>query len=290
MGSARLGCQTYAWQMSGATYLGRLDHIIEVVGGSGYQGIEAEVQFLGALRDPARMREVLSRSNIALASACIVEDWRGDKESSEERNSADWIINYLSENFPGAILNVCPMPGTDRRDLEERQSNQLACMNSLARRAADRGVLAAYHPNSPAGSVCRTADDYERMLNGLDDTVLKWVPDVGHIAKGGMTPLELMRKFRGLIAHVHFKDMANDGTWKRMGEGSIDFEAVTRFLIETDFDGWLVVEDESAEAENEPDSVTKTDADYLRNRIAPIVDQSARNTTSKVSSLSGGAR
>ena len=55
MGSARLGCQTYAWQMSGATYLGRLDHIIDVVGDSGFQGIEAEVQFLGALRDPVRM-------------------------------------------------------------------------------------------------------------------------------------------------------------------------------------------------------------------------------------------
>jgi len=70
MGSARLGCQTYAWQMSGAVYLGRLDHIIDVVGDSGFQGIEAEVQFLGALRDPVRMSEVLARNKIALASAC----------------------------------------------------------------------------------------------------------------------------------------------------------------------------------------------------------------------------
>ena len=45
MGSARLGCQTYAWQMSGAIYLGRLDHIIDVVGDSGFQGIEAESSF-----------------------------------------------------------------------------------------------------------------------------------------------------------------------------------------------------------------------------------------------------
>ena len=274
MSSARLGCQTYAWQMSGATYLGRLDHIIDVVGGSGFQGIEAEVQFLGALRDPVRMSEVLERNKIALASACIVEDWRGEKETDAEREAGDWIIRYLSENFPDAVLNVCPMPGKDRRDLAERQSNQLTCMNALARRAADQGVRAAYHPNSPAGSVCRIADDYDRMLNGLDDAVLKWVPDVGHIAKGGMDALGLMRKFRRLIAHVHFKDMGSDGAWKRMGEGSIDFEGVTRFLMDTGYDGWLIVEDESAEAEIDPDGVTKTDGVYLRKRIAPLFARS----------------
>jgi inosose dehydratase len=277
MSCARLGCQTYAWQMSGATYLGRLDHIIEVVGSSGFQGIEAEVQFLGALRDPVRMSEVLERNKIALASACIVEDWRGEKETNAEREAADWIIRHLSENFPDAILNVCPMPGKDRRDLEERQSNQLICMNALARRAADHGVRAAYHPNSPNGSVCRIAGDYERMLNGLDVTVLKWVPDVGHIAKGGMDPLGLMRKFRSQIAHVHFKDMGSDGAWKRMGEGSIDFEGVTRFLLETGYDGWLIVEDESGAAEIDPDGVTKTDGLYLRKRIAPLFARSSEH-------------
>jgi len=65
--------------MSGATYLGLLEHIIDVVGDSGFQGIEAEVQFLGALRDPVRMGEVLAQNKVALASAYIVEDWRAKR-------------------------------------------------------------------------------------------------------------------------------------------------------------------------------------------------------------------
>ncbi len=62
----------------------------------------------------------------------------------------------------------------------------------VAARAAQRGLQAAYHPNSRAGSVCRTHQDYDRMLNGLDPHVSKRVPDVGHLAKEGTDPLEII--------------------------------------------------------------------------------------------------
>ena len=60
-----------------------------------------------------------------------------------------------------------------------------------------------------------------------------------------------------------------------MGDGSIDFEGVTRFLIDTGYDGWLIVEDESAEAEIDPDGVTTTDGVYLRKRIVPLIARSS---------------
>ena len=271
MGGIGMGCQTYTWQMSGELYLGRLDHIIAVAGKSGFRGIEPETQFLGALRDPGVMREHLDRAGIELASVCLVETWREPKENDAEREAADWVIDYLARNFPGTVLNVCPYPGTDRSDLEERQTNQLSCMNAVAARAAQRGVLAAYHPNSPEGSVCRTRQDYDRMLNGLDASVLKWVPDVGHMAKGGMDPLDVMKTFRPLIGHVHYKDMTSDGAWAMMGKGVIDFEAITAFLRDTAYRGWLVVEDESPEAEAEPDKVAALDGHYMKTRLAPLV-------------------
>jgi inosose dehydratase len=257
--------------MSGELYLGKLDHIISVAGAAGFQGVEPETRFLGALRDPALMREHLDHAGVELASVCLVETWCQPKETDAEREDADWVIDYLARNFPDTILNVCPYPGSDRSDLEERQANQLACMNALAARAAQRGVQAAYHPNSPAGSVCRTHQDYDRMLNGLDARVLKWVPDVGHLAKGGMDPLEIIGAFRPLIAHVHYKDMAASGEWAMMGKGVIDFEAITTFLHDTHYQGWLVVEDESREAEVAPDTVAAFDGRYMKARLAPIV-------------------
>jgi len=267
----RVGCQTYAWQMSGRLYLDRLDEIMTVVGRSGFLGVEPELQFLGALRDPERMRDELERAGIVLAALCIVHDWRGARETTAERASADWTIDFIARHFPETLLNVCPMPGADRSDLRERQDNQLACMNALAARAAERGVAAAYHPNSPVGSVCRTAADYERMLEGVDSRVLRWVPDIGHIAKGGVEVMELLRRYRPLIAHVHFKDMSSDGRWRSMGEGNLDFAAVTSYLAETGYDGWIVVEDECAEAENDPNGAASRDGVYVARSIAPLL-------------------
>lgn len=271
MGGIRMGCQTYTWQMSGVLYLGKLDHIIAVAGASGFQGIEPETQFLGALRDPGLMREHLARAGIELASLCVVETWRQPVETEAERAAADWVIDYLARNFPDTVLNVCPYPGVDRADLRERQANQLSCMNAVAARAAQKGLLAAYHPNSPEGSVCRTREDYDRMLHGLDERVLKWVPDVGHMAKGGMDPLEVMKNFRPLIAHVHYKDMTPGGQWAMMGEGMIDFEAITRFLQQSGYRGWLVVEDESPEAGAAPDTVAMRDGEYMARHLLPVV-------------------
>jgi inosose dehydratase len=267
----RVGCQTYAWQMSGTLYLDRLDEIVTVVGRSGFSGVEPELQFLGALRDPGRMRDELARAGIALAALCIVRDWRGARETAAERASADWTIDFISRHFPETLLNVCPMPGADRSDLRERQDNQLACMNALATRAAESGVTAAYHPNSPAGSVCRTAADYERMLEGVDPRVLKWVPDIGHIAKGGVDVMGLLQRYRPLIAHVHFKDMSPDGRWRSMGEGNLDFAAVTSYLATSGYDGWIMVEDEGAEAENDPNGAASRDGAYVARSIVPLL-------------------
>ena len=92
--------QDVTWQMSGATYLGRLEHIIDVVGDSGFHGNEAEVQFLGAFRATRSawvksLRGTKSRSR----SACIVEDWRGEEETDGEREAADWIIRYICQEL-----------------------------------------------------------------------------------------------------------------------------------------------------------------------------------------------
>ena len=264
----KIGCQTYTWQMVGDDYLGRLDHIIKIAGTAGFAGLEPEIRFLGALRDPGLMKAHLDAAGIELASLCIVEDWRDKTETDAERAEADWAIDFLASHFPKAVFNICPMPGADRSDLRERQDNQLACMNAIAARAADKGLVSAYHPNSPQGSVCRTDQDYDRMLNGVDSDVLQWIPDIGHIAKGGMDVLDILKTYRSLIAHVHFKDMTADGHWAMMGKGIIDFDAITDFLVSSDYNGWLVVEDESPVAERDPDGVVSSDAVYMDKLMA----------------------
>jgi inosose dehydratase len=270
MSSITFGCQTYTWQMSGPSQYDSLEHIIGVGAAAGFTGLEPEMIMLGRLSDPVRLKSALEAKRMKLGALCLVEDWLGTTETAKERAEADVVIRNLKTYFPSTLLALCQMPGTDRSHLQERQRNLLACANSVARRAVSQGVHCTYHPNSPPGSIFRTADDYQVLLNGLDASACGYAPDLGHIAKGGMDPLTVVKTYRSLINHLHFKDMASDGSWAAMGEGVIDFTGVVRFLQQTGYQGWIMVEDECPRAEHDPDGATAHNGAYVREQLMPL--------------------
>ncbi len=265
MNTFRFGCQTYTWQMSYEKYRDGLDGILDTVRDCGFAGLEPEVCMLGKYRtEPARLREALVARKLELGALCLVCDWRQPSETVEERAEADRVIRYLAESFPQTVLALCQMPGKDRRGLAGRQANCLSCINAVAARAAGAGLTAAFHPNSPAGSVFRTAEDYRVMLDGLDEKVLGFAPDAGHIAKGGMDPVTIFRDARRLIRHVHFKDLGANGKWALLGEGTIDYPALLAELKAAGYRGWVMVEDESPLAETDPNAATAHNGRYLQ--------------------------
>jgi inosose dehydratase len=258
----RFGVQTYSWLMSGR-HRDRLGDIIAVAGRAGFDGVEPEVVMLGDLDRPGPLAAALDGARVALAAVCLVCDWREAEETPAERSQADVAIE-LVRHFPGTLLVLCQMPGADRVRLRARQRGALACVDAVARRARDRGVRCSFHPNSPPGSLFRTADDYAVMIDGLDPDLVGYTADLGHIAAGGMDPLEVVRRYRPRIDHLHFKDRDAGGRWASMGRGTIDFPGVVSFLRETRFHGWIMVEDECPAAERDPDGLAIENARYVR--------------------------
>lgn len=270
MNKIKIGCETYTWQMPGEQYKGKLEHILEFTSRAGFQGIEPETSFLQHLSNPVLMQENLKKYNQELAVLCVVEDWRMPQETSEERARADHWIDFL-QHFPDTLLLLVQMPGKDRINLQERQQNLLKCVNQVAQRAADKGIVCSYHPNSPKGSVYRTEEDYKILINGLDASVIKYTPDVGHIANGGMDPLNIIRQYRELINCVHYKDMYENAQWAPMGKGIIDFEGITKELIQSGFEGWIIIEDECDQAIKDPDGVALTDGIFVKEVLQPLL-------------------
>jgi len=262
----KIGCETYTWQMPGEQYKGKLEHIMEIASKAGFTGIEPETSFFGALSDPIKMKDTLQKYNLELAALCHVEDWRHSTETKEEKANADRWMDFL-KYFPNTIYLPVQMPGKDRSDLKERQNNLLNCVNALAERAYDRGIASSYHPNSPGGSVFRTEEDYKILLNGLNSKWIGYTPDLGHIAKAGMDPLAIVKEYRSLVNMIHYKDMFENGEWAQTGEGMIDFKSVTQFLKETNFEGWIIMEDECDAAIVDPDNVTLKDGKYIDQEI-----------------------
>ncbi len=270
MSSIRLACETYTWQMPGEMYKGKLEHIMDVAQRAGFHGLEPETSFLVDLEDPEKMKAALHENQLELVALCHVEDWRGKKESEAEKANADKWMDFLS-HFPDTIYLPVQMPGTDRNDLRERQINLLNCVNALAERATDRGITCSYHPNSPEGSIYRTREDYYRLMDGLKDKWIGYTPDIGHIAKGEMDPLEIITEYRSLVNLVHYKDMYEDGRWAATGDGIIDMKGITKYLVESNYKGWIVMEDECDRAITDPDGLTADDGIYIQEHLNPIL-------------------
>ena len=125
-----------------------------------------------------------------------------------------------------------------------------------ARRAADRGVAAAFHPHT--ATYIESPEEVAALLEATDPSLVKIAFDTGHTIVGGGDPVELARSARDRISHLHLKDVDpsllarvrsrelsveeawDAGLFCPFGEGAVDFAAV---LAELDgFDGWAVVE------------------------------------------------
>jgi inosose dehydratase len=271
MSGIQFGCQFYTWQMSGR-YVGKLPHIVGVVrAAGGFAGIEPETCMLGPYYDdPIALRDLLAEHELQLGAITLVCDWAGPQETEEERQEAKRLLAYVRA-FPGTHLMLCQMPGRNRADLRQRQGNAIACVNAVAARAAERGIVSSFHPNSPPGSLFRSAEDYRILLDGLDGRVVGYAPDTGHIAAGGMDPIEVFETYRSMIVHVHFKDIDATGEWAAMGQGVIAFPRIVSTLRDTGYEGWIMVEEESRFAEGDPDGATIQNGAYLRGSLLPLV-------------------
>lgn len=260
----KLGFQTYTWQMSFEKYAGDVRHIARTAKEAGFACIESEICMLGDayFYNPDALLHLMDEEEVELGAVCLVCDWLFPQENEVELGLAQQTFTLL-ERFPKTKLVLCQAPQADRSELETRQRNAVRCINAVARRAAQRGIDCSFHPNSPPGSAFRTAEDYAFLWNHLDFDALGFCPDSGHIARGGMNVVDTFAQWMPHIRHVHFKDMDQKGKWCAMGEGAIPFPKIVRMLEDHQYDGYIMVEEESDAAVSDPDGVTKKNGQYL---------------------------
>ncbi|MEK4803129.1 MULTISPECIES: sugar phosphate isomerase/epimerase family protein [Oceanobacillus] len=267
----KFGCHTSTWVLDYDKEVDVIDHIIDVVSESGFKGLDIQVPLLGKYKDsPEEFKEKLASKGVELASITVPFTWEGDEESAEEREKADFYINFL-KHFPGAIMNLPSRVGPNRERLLERQKQIIKCANEVGKRAHENGITASFHPASPETSYFRTEEDYKVLFDGLDTRYIGYTPDCGHIKAGGMEPFEVIKENLSIIRHVHFKDCSNDLQWKKMGTGDIDYPAIVEFLYDNGYKGWIMVEEETEETKVNPDRCVHGIYEYFKENVFPIV-------------------
>ena len=83
--------------------------------------------------------------------------------------------------------------------------------------------------------------DLQGTLSRVPD--LKLGPDLNWLIRGGVNPVDFIRKFGKQMVYMHIRDQHANGKWTEyVGEGVTDFPAIARVLKETGFKGEVAIE------------------------------------------------
>jgi inosose dehydratase len=146
---------------------------------------------------------------------------------------------------------------------------------------AAHGLVQVLHPH--VGTIVELAAHLEEVLQR---SRVAWCLDTGHLAIGGADPVAFAEDHADTVALVHVKDVdltlappvrahemtllaaTKAGMFRSLGEGDVDVAGVVRVLEERGYQGWYVLEQDTAIAPEEaaavdPQSDVRRSVDYL---------------------------
>ncbi len=262
----RAGCQTYSWEMLGEQWTGTPDDILQAVGEAGYAGVEFAASMIGHYYDaPDAFAEALASRGLELAAFAYASPYGfSDLEHlEEERAGAERALEFAAQ-FPRPLLALGGAASPTREDYDAKLARACGFYSEVARRGAELGVEVVVHPHSHHGSLLESAEEYGRLLEATADSGLGFNPDSGHIVRGGQDLLTCIGTHVKRIRHVHVKDVRPDGTWAPLGGGVCDFPGLFRLLGQAGYGGWIVGEEESELAWQDPARAIQANRAYLR--------------------------
>lgn len=229
---------------------------------AGYRGVE-----LGRLfpRDAARLRPMLDARGLSLASAWYSGELAGRLVAAERdavRDHAALLAAMGCEVMVyGEVAMMAPLdaPMSARLRIGDVVAYARRLTEFATWLAGEYGLRLAYHHHLMM--VAETFDEVAAILDraGPDVGLLL---DTGHAAAAGFDYPLLLGRFADRITHIHLKDMrpevmahvrATDasfnagvraGMFTVPGDGVIDFAPLARFVRDSRWQGWMVVEAE----------------------------------------------
>ncbi|AHG48205.1 myo-inositol catabolism protein (plasmid) [Rhizobium leguminosarum bv. trifolii CB782] len=262
----KIGCQTFTWEMLGKGWRGGPDDLVRAIADGGYAGLEITDTMIGyyALR-PADFARTLADAGLTLVSFAFGSGSGftvAEKIASDLEAARRWV-DFVA-HFPGAMVSMGSATVVSDGPRDEKFAIAAECYNRATEIGRSAGVAVAVHPSSHHNTLLFTRNDYDRLFALLDPRV-GWVPDTGHILRGGQQVDDTLSTHRDRIRYVHLKDVDAGGIWVMLGEGVCNVPAVISAVREAPlFTGWIVVEEESDHAGTDPAAAVRKNRETLR--------------------------
>lgn len=266
----RLGVSPLSWTNDVLEELGGDTPVETCLGeaaSAGYAGVELGRKFP---RDASTLKPLLDRHNLALASGwhsgfladrTVEAEWEAVADHArllQALGATVMVYGECGRMAPGSPLDV-PMSGRLTLNGAERDGYAARLTTFAERLQAEYGLTLAYHHH-----LMMVAETFDEIAGLFDRTgpAVGLLLDTGHAAAGGFDYARLIERFGDRVTHIHLKDVRTDvmarvrredlsfndgvraGLFTVPGDGGLDFAPLARFVRDTGYRGWLVIEAE----------------------------------------------
>jgi len=231
----------------------------------GYQGYETFGEVLEAWQPKGGLKQVLDRNQLPLISAyCNVNLTDPTKRTAEIARAVLWAKLIRSS---GGVTAVIGPNGVKRVSYDFKASKRdiVSALNEICKAVDGEGIVPALHQHT--GTCVESRDEVYSVLEAVDTRYVKFGPDVGQLAKGGVDPVKVVKDFLPLIRHVHLKDWNGGPHWAEycpLGQGKVDVPAVLALLEQSPDMKIIMVElDPSRDPPLTPIQTARVSKEYL---------------------------
>jgi inosose dehydratase len=285
----RVAAAPISWGVCEVPGWGRVLDAATVLGEMAELGVQAtELGPPGYLpRDPAALRELLGKHGLTLVGgflAVVLHENRENALEEAEESAA------LFAACGGDVLVLAAATGLDGYDERPKLTDAewatlVGTAGEIRHVAGAFGLRTVLHPH--VGTHVEQQAEVERFLADSD---LGLCLDTGHLMIGGTDPVDLAKRYPERVGHVHLKDVRADlaaevragrlgytdavgrGIYTPLGEGDVDVASMVRSVQAAGYDGWYVLEQDTALGDSSPDDLPRRDTGRSLSHLAKIID------------------
>jgi sugar phosphate isomerase/epimerase len=227
----------YAAKLPGYDITPALDQIFADMSYAGMDGIELMHTALRGADALERIERLVAKHRLGVIGASFGGAMWDRRKHKEVLDDAELVIPRLARlggRTLGTSVGSTPKPKTP---------DQLDAQAELVRRLmeicqANKVVLNLHN------HTYEVRDDLHDLRGTLARVPgVKLGPDINWLVRGGVDPVDFIRRYGDRIVFLHLRDQKADGTRSEaLGEGQMDYAAIARALHEIHFSGDAVIE------------------------------------------------
>lgn len=242
--------------------------VLDECAAAGYKGIElGPIGFMP--EDPEILGEALSERSLELIGGVVFQPFHDPNAWAKVMDaSVRTCKSLIAHGAKHLVLidSISPRRAPTAGRAQEAEQMDPAEWSSFKGRLADIAKMGSEEYGLTVGIHAHAAGfmdfepELERLLDEVDEKILKICFDTGHHSYAGFDPVAFMKKHMDRISYMHFKDIdpsvkadvienrtgfydaCGKGIFCNLGQGDVDFPAVRQVLLDNGFEGWCTVE------------------------------------------------